>query len=365
MIYDTKAARTIAAAKAEATLAEAEAVRARTAIEIERERARLAAEEAERQREERAQRTAEKAQRRREARERRAARRAALAEAVRSRVHLLVGAVAIGAPMLIAWRGQYQFAQDVMNLGPASIALPIALEGAVLYSAYLAHRAVSAGLPAGRYRAMTWAMMAVAAAMNFWHQVDAGRGLHVGVVYALASLVGIALWELTTGLRSHVRSGRSGAQIRAAAWRRIRYPRLSWAAASIRAARECPPEEAWAAAWIDRYGVGPEASRRERRLMRQILRRQARDERRAARRGELGAVGGVILGRPLPPILPAMPLVTAGESADSRPVESGAQSADRRARESAGESGAASADAPRRLVIASADGLAIESAARS
>jgi len=285
--YDRRAQRELAAARADRIRARVE--RERLAMQAERDRL-----EAERRRARVEARAA-----------RRTARRAALAgaaAAVRARVPVLVGAGAIGAPMIIAWRGQLEFGRDVMQLGTLAIAVPVALEGAVLYTAYLTHRAVSEGLPAGRYRAMTWVLAAVAAGMNAWHH---GNDLQVGAVYALASLLGILLWELTTGLRGHVRSGRSGAEIRAAAWRRIRYPRLSWAAASIRAARgpACSPDEAWHAAWVDRYGVGPDAPLRERRLASRIVRAKARAEMRAARRGELAMVGGVILGRPLPPVV--------------------------------------------------------------
>lgn len=323
--YDTRAQRAVAGAEADARRADAEARRADTALRYERERWQLDAERARAQRQADSERAdadqARRAEHRRARAEARAARRVARRETLtaaaagaRARLPVLVGAVAIGSPMLIAWGGQYAFAHEVMELGAASITLPIALEGAVLYSAYLTGRAVAAGLPAGRYRAMTWTMTAVAAGMNAWHQIDARAtdadpwaGLHVGVIYAVASIVGIVLWELATGLGKHARSGRSGTEIRAAAWQRVRYPRLSWAAASIRAARgaSCSDGEAWQAAWIDRYGVGPDAPRRERALARTVATRQHRADRRAARKGEIGMVGGLMLGRPLPPVLPA------------------------------------------------------------
>jgi len=288
--YDLRAQRTLADA-------EAEALRAETAIRLERERAALERERAERARAERAERARARAARRAK---RRAAAAAALAT-LRGRVPVLIAAAAIGAPMIIAWRGQAGFAAEVMGLD-WPILVPVAIEGSVLYTAYLAHRAVSLSLPAARYRAMTWALAAVAAGMNLWHYL--GDGPQVAVVYAACSLLSILLWELTVGLRGRVRSGRSGAEIRLAAWRRLRYPLLSWQAASIRAARgpRCTPDEAWRLAWRDRYGVDPDAPRRERRLAARIIRAQSRAERRAARRGELGMVGGVILGRPLPPV---------------------------------------------------------------
>lgn len=365
-IYDRRAQRELAAARAER-------IRARATLQVERERLALEAERDRVEAERRARVEAERAERRRarvEARAaRRTARRAALAgaaAAVRARVPALVGAVAIGAPMVIAWRGQLEFARTVMQLGTLAVAVPVALEGAVLYTAHLTHRAVAAGLPAGRYRVMTWALALVAASMNLWHH---GSDLQVGVVYALASLLGIVLWELTTGLRGHVRSGRSGAEIRAAAWRRIRYPRLSWAAASIRAARgpACSPEEAWALAWRDRYGVGPDASRRDRRLAALIVRHATRAERRAARRGELGMVGGVILGRPLPPVVthgvtaPTEGSVTEPvQGADAVPPERGDETGSARALEAVPEPATQTATAavtvaaprPRRAVAA-------------
>lgn len=290
--YDLRAQRTLADA-------EAEALRAETAIRLERERAALERERAERARAERAERARARAARRAK---RRAAAAAALAT-LRGRVPVLIAAAAIGAPMIIAWRGQAGFAAEVMGLD-WPILVPVAIEGSVLYTAYLAHRAVSLSLPAARYRAMTWALAAVAASMNLWHYL--GDGPQVAVVYAACSLLSILLWELTVGLRGRVRSGRSGAEIRLAAWRRLRYPLLSWQAASIRAARgpACTPEEAWQQAWRDRYGVAPDAPARERRLVARAIRAQDRSDRRAARRGELGMVGGVILGRPLPPVPP-------------------------------------------------------------
>ena len=54
-------------------------------------------------------------------------------------------------------------------------------------------------------------------------------------------------------------------------------------------------DEAWRAAWIDRFGVGPQATRRDRRLARYIVRQQWRADRAAALRGDLMIVSGVIL----------------------------------------------------------------------
>uniref|UniRef100_UPI003F496153 DUF2637 domain-containing protein n=1 Tax=Sphaerisporangium sp. CA-236357 TaxID=3240030 RepID=UPI003F496153 len=314
--YDSRAARTVAAAEAEATRAEAEATRAEaeatraeTALRLEQARMQMAADAVAADRRDREARAATKAARRRlrrdEKQRARVARAAALrsggralAAAVADRAPLMLGGVAMSAPILLAWSGQMAFAREVMHLGALAPTLPIALEGSVWYVAYLTHRAIRAHLPIGRYRAATWVLACIAAGMNAWHgiQSSAKDGLQVGAALALASLLGIALWELTASLTARTESKRSAAEIRRAAWRRIRYPRLSYAAASIRAARgeACTVDEAWTAAWVDRYGVGPDSSRRDRRLARRIIATQRKADREAAKDGALTIVDGRI-----------------------------------------------------------------------
>lgn len=91
-------------------------------------------------------------------------------------------------------------------------------------------------------------------------------------------------------------------QIRQSLIRRFRYPRLSAHAAAIAAARGVDAEDAWRAAWIDRYGIGPEATRRERRTARTVLARQQRTDRKAARSGDLVIRDGMLVrsARPEP-----------------------------------------------------------------
>jgi AraC-like DNA-binding protein len=214
------------------------------------------------------------------------------------------GAVAIGAPAVIAWNGQYEFGRQVMHLGVLAPLLPVALEGSVLYSARLAHEAIEADQPAGRYRAMTWVQAGIASCLNVWHGLTAaGHGLHrlvatdyqVGVALGLTSLLGIGLLELTVALKQRKQRARTAAQTRQALIRRLRFPRLSAEAAAISAARGIATEEAWRAAWIDRYGVGPEATRRARRTARKILARQQHADRDAASAGDLTIRDGVIV----------------------------------------------------------------------
>ncbi|GAA3801724.1 hypothetical protein GCM10022226_21940 [Sphaerisporangium flaviroseum] len=316
--WDPKAARMVAGAEAQARRVEAGARREEMRLQAERARLELDIQRGEQARLDREAEDRRKAERAQARRRRRAARGKALVASVAAAGRgvrrwapslggWLVAAVAMGAPIVIAWRGQLEFAEKVMHLEGLSPALPIALEGATWFVVGLTNLAISRGLPIGQYRLWTWALAGVAAGMNFWHAAASGRpdGVQTGVVLALASLLGVGLWELMARLRQHTVSGRSAEQIRRALWRWVRYPRLSWSAASIRIARDCGIEAAWQAAWIDRYAMGPHSSRRQRALGRAIVRRQAKAERRAARKGELGMVGGLVLGRPIP-VVPTM-----------------------------------------------------------
>ncbi|NAS21979.1 DUF2637 domain-containing protein [Herbidospora sp. NEAU-GS84] len=324
--YDSRAERTMAEAAADQARAAAEATRAETALRLDQARRQAdddRAARADRAREARRKDKADQRELRRIRRaevkaQRRQARRDSavlLAATVVQRAPLMVGGVAMSAPILIAWNGQLAFAREVMHLGVLAPALPIALEGAAWYLAYLTHTAIKAHLPAGRYRAWTWGLAGVAAGMNAWHGIadnatpgNPWAGVQVGIVLALASLLGILLWELTASQHKRQqdqdRNGSTAAEIRRAAWRRLRYPRLSWAAASIQAARAGhDAEAAWVAAWVDRYGIGPHASRRDRRLARKIADFNARADREAAESGRLAIIDGAIVERPSPSIV--------------------------------------------------------------
>lgn len=301
--YDRRAERAVASAVAEQHRADTAARMAEVELRrIEAEGARV--ELAERQR---SAAEARAADRRRQARADRAARRASLrarVDSIRGRlvalVPTLVGAVAMGAPILIGWNGQLQTARAVLHLGGLAWVYPVALEGGAWWLAYLLNRAVTANAPAGRLRAWMWLLAAVAAGMNFWHGTVA-FGPIGGTGLALSSLLGIGLWELTTGHRRHTTLGRTAGQVRQAWLRWLRFPRLAWSAWSISLAHGfgADRDTAWRAAWIDRYGVGPEATRRDRRLARLIVAAQWCADRAAAKRGDLVIVSGVIL-RPLP-----------------------------------------------------------------
>ncbi len=301
--YDRRAERHVAAAVADQHRADAAARLAEVElrqVEIESARADLA----DRQR---AAADTRQAAQRQAARTERAARWTELRETagrVRARlaaaVPAMVGAVAMGAPILIGWNGQLQTARVVLHLAGLAWVYPVALEGGAWWLAYLTHRAISAGQPTGRLRVWMWVLASVAAGMNYWHGATA-YGPIGGAGLALSSLLGVGLWELTAGHARHAATGRTAGAARVALVRWLRFPALSLAALSIGAARgvETDHEAAWRAGWTDRYGVGPNASRRDRRLARLIIRAQWDADRAAARRGDLMIVSGVIL-RPLP-----------------------------------------------------------------
>ncbi|HEX3785045.1 MAG TPA: DUF2637 domain-containing protein [Pseudonocardiaceae bacterium] len=304
--YDKRAERQVAAAIALEHQAEAEARRTETdlrRLDVAERQAKLAEQQAARVAKRARQARAERVQLRAD---RWAAIRAAV-NAVRvqlaSVVPMLVGAIAMGAPVLIGWNGQLQTARAVLHLGLLAWVFPVALEGGAWWLAYLTSRAIHRQLPTGRLRAWTWVLALIAAGMNFWHGSQAYGPLG-GAGLGLASLLGIGLWEITAWHHRQHAAGRTGSEVRTAWMRRLRFPRLTWAAASIAIALGSVGDrnEAWRAAWINRYGFGPEASRRDRRLGRLIIKHESKADREAAQRGDLVIINGVIL-RCLPTLI--------------------------------------------------------------
>ncbi|WHT21900.1 DUF2637 domain-containing protein [Crossiella sp. CA-258035] len=290
---DYKAQRTTAAANAAVQVAEAKLRQAQVQAQIEQDT-----------RDRKAAREAAAAQQRWLAKQaRRQARRATLArvlaglrQGVAANLGFLLGLIAMGAPIVLAWTGQGEAAMNTLGFGVLGLLMPVAVEGGAWYLAFLTHQALLAGRPTGLLRVATWVFALIAAGLNLGHGLAEANPTK-GIGLALCSLFGPALWELTVISRQRALAGRSGAQIRTALWRRLRYPRLSWAAASIAAARGegVTPEAAWEAAWMDRFGVGPAASRRDRRLGKAIVKASRKADRKAARSGAFMIVGGVIL----------------------------------------------------------------------
>lgn len=201
-------------------------------------------------------------------------------------------ATMIVLPISLAWQAQALFANEVLRFAePLNHAFPAAIETGAWLCAFEAHRRIRRGDSPGLLPTYMWALAGAAAAINGGHGLTDG-GLVAGLALAVLSLLGVFLHSIRQGLDAARVSGDGRARL--ALWRRIRYPRLSIAAASLRAARELAPAAAWELAWVDRYGVGPHASRRERNLARLAVRRAAREDRKAVRDGDVAVVNGKV-----------------------------------------------------------------------
>jgi hypothetical protein len=291
--YDTRSERRVAAALAEEKRAEAEARRAETAlklVQVEQARA-LAADDLAAKRHQRAE--ADKAARR----ARRAEARAKLTARLPEWLLSALWAAVIAAPITLAWTAQRQFAETTLHIESGwSWLFPLAVEAGAWVCAFEAHRRTRRGAPVGALPTWMWLLAGIAAGINLLHGTHDHSPV-AGIALAAMSLLGVLLHHIRQTADQAAAEGRSGAELRRALWRRVRFPRLSYAAASIAAARgdRITVDEAWRAAWIDRYGVGPDSSRRDRTLARVIVRHQRRTDRQAAADGALTIVGGVIL----------------------------------------------------------------------
>lgn len=223
-------------------------------------------------------------ERRRARRDERDERRAALLARLPELGMSILWATMIVLPITLAWQAQAEFAANSLHIPtPWNQAFPAAIEIGAWVCAFEAHRRIRAGLDAGSLPRWMWVLASIAAVINAAHGTQ-DAGLPGGLALGALSLLGVLLHSIRQSLDSDVVRG---TRTPLAAWRRVRYPRLSLAAASIRAARGVPAAEAWTLAWIDRFGVGPDASRRDRVLGKLIVRKQLRDDRKAAKAGEL------------------------------------------------------------------------------
>jgi hypothetical protein len=197
-------------------------------------------------------------------------------------------ATIIVLPIAIAWTAQAQFAATALHMPvPLNHGFPAAVEVAAWICAFEAHRRIRRGLSAGSLPRWMWALASIAAVINVSHGI--ADGWAAGLALGAMSLLGVLLHSIRQGLDAAAATGRNtGITL----WRRIRYPRLSLAALSLRAARELPVGDAWVLAWVDRFGVGPDAPRHERKLARVIVRRNAKSDREAAKTGEITIIGG-------------------------------------------------------------------------
>lgn len=191
-------------------------------------------------------------------------------------------------PITLAWHAQADWAATALHLGSTwGNLFPASIETGAWLCLFEAHRRVRAGDPAGPWVRYAWCLAGVAAAINATH----GGSITASIALAALSLLGVFLHTIRQRLTRADHVGGLGA-VRRAIWRWTRYPVLSLAATSIRARTDVDAATAWRLAWEDRYGVGPDATRRERHLARHIVRREAHDDRQAARTGELSIIAG-------------------------------------------------------------------------
>ena len=201
-------------------------------------------------------------------------------------------ATMIVLPITLAWQAQALFAHEVLRFAePFNHGFPAAVELAAWLCAFEARRRIQRGDSAGLLPTWMWLLAGSAAVINGGHGFTSG-GPVAGLSLAFLSVLGVALHSIRQGLDAARVSGNGHARL--ALWRRLRYPRLSIAAASLRAARELTPADAWQLAWIDRYGVGPDCSRRDRRLARLVVRRAVREDRKAVKTGDVTIVDGKV-----------------------------------------------------------------------
>ena len=200
----------------------------------------------------------------------------------------MLWATMIVAPITLAWQAQAAFAADTLNIAqPWHHVFPLAIEVGAWVCAFEAHRRARRCAPVGSLLRWMWLLAGIAAVINAAHGIR-DAGVPGGLALGALSLLGVLLHSIRQGLDAE----NTGARAPLAAWRRVRFPRLSLAAASIRAATGTDAETAWVLAWTDRFGVGPEASRRDRVLGKLITKKELRDDKAAARRGELSIIGG-------------------------------------------------------------------------
>jgi hypothetical protein len=199
-------------------------------------------------------------------------------------------ATMIVLPVALAWQAQAAFAASTLGFAsPWHHLFPASVEVAAWLCAFESIRRVRGGGSAGLLPTYMWVLAGSAAVINGAHGWRDG-GPVAGLSLAVLSVLGVFLHHIRQNLdAARATGGRSHLVL----WRRLRYPRLSIAAASLRAARDdLTPAAAWQLAWEDRYGVGPDAGRRERRIARKVVRHDARQGRKAAKAGDVTIVNG-------------------------------------------------------------------------
>lgn len=177
-------------------------------------------------------------------------------------VAAIVVSVAVALPAQSLWfldklvgRGQ----TGHLNLGfdPQTLiafAAPVLVEGLTWLCAILYADSVDRKAPQRIYRLTTFAFSCLAAGINFSHGSTINPA--VGIVFGLASLMGVGAWELYMMRSRQISSGMSGEEIRLWALRWRKHPLVMWEASSIRATfgLAVPREVAWRMAYVRKSG---------------------------------------------------------------------------------------------------------------
>ncbi|MFC9338821.1 hypothetical protein ACFT0G_03725 [Streptomyces sp. NPDC057020] len=152
----------------------------------------------------------------------------------------------------------------------ASVAAPMAgllaamLEGGAWAITFMGKQAEDAGREPRKYRIGTWAVATVAAAVNFWHGLEA-YGDHPWVAFVLgaSSLFAIYIWDLKThGSHGKTKEQKQADKARRAhvSARRKHHPQIVEQAVKLQAALPygvLDDESAFAAAWRIHTGAEP------------------------------------------------------------------------------------------------------------
>lgn len=189
--------------------------------------------------------------------ERRAQRRAVRAAVWTQRRPLLVVVPMMATSAAVALPAQFEYYRARTGSDWSAATIAAMVEGGTWLGAALESAARDRGKPAGFYQGLTWVLAGAAAGVNLAHGLAMKNGgWQVGAVFALASLMGVISWSAYMRLRTHEHAEVSAEQVRLAMWRRLRYPRLSWQAASLRAAigTQLGAEQAWAQVWDEHHG---------------------------------------------------------------------------------------------------------------
>ncbi|MDQ0376528.1 DUF2637 domain-containing protein [Amycolatopsis thermophila] len=122
--------------------------------------------------------------------------------------------VAVAIPAQALWF-VHVLASGQLGLNPESLialASPVLIEGLCWLGAFLYADSLGRDTPVRAYRLTTFLFAGIAAAINFAH----GCGINpiVGVVFAIASLMGVASWELYMHRTRHIATGMTADEIR-------------------------------------------------------------------------------------------------------------------------------------------------------